>query len=46
MVIIHEIVCLYFYLEFVFLPVDDDGGDLLIHEDEDDGQQRGQRSSQ
>ena len=23
------------YVELVFLPVDDDGGDLLVHEDQD-----------
>ena len=31
----------------VVLPVDDDGGDLLVHEDEDGGQQgehRGQKT--
>ena len=28
------------YLQFVFLPVDDDGGDLLVHEEED-GEQEG-----
>ena len=27
----------------MLLPVDDDGRDLLIHEDEDGGQERGQR---
>ena len=32
-------------LEFVFLPVDNDGCDLLIHEDEDDSQQSGDNSS-
>ena len=27
------------HLQLVLLAVDDDGGDLLVHEDEDDGQQ-------
>jgi len=30
--------------EFVLLAVDDDGGDLLVEEDEDCGQQSGQYS--
>ena len=28
-------------LQLVFLPVDDNGGDLLVHEDEDGGEKRG-----
>ena len=28
-----------FYLQLVLLPVDDDGGDLLVHEDEDGAEQ-------
>ena len=34
------------YSKFVLLPVHDDGRDLLIHEDEDGGQQSGDRGSQ
>jgi hypothetical protein len=29
------------YLEFIFLSVDDNGGDLLIHENEDGSEERG-----
>ena len=33
-------------LQFVLLPVDDDGGDLLVHEDEDGAEQRGDGGGQ
>ena len=33
-------------LEFVLLAVDDDGGDLLVHEDEDKGQKGGNDGSE
>lgn len=33
-------------LEEVFLPVDNDGGDLLIHEDEDGADDGGETGSQ
>lgn len=29
------------YLKFIFLPVDDDGGNLLVHEDQYKGQEGG-----
>ena len=33
-------------LKFVFLAVDDDGADLLVHEDEDGDQESGNRAGQ
>ena len=40
----HEPVLAHF--ELVLLAVDDDGGDLLVHEDEDGAEQSGQRRHQ
>ncbi len=34
------------FLQFVLFPVDDDSGDLLVHEDEDGGEERGQDGSE